>query len=80
MKPALILLSMLAVATARTFGLELTAANWEKAHAVIRPQADEDKWMAIAWETDILEARKRATTEEKPIFLWEMDGHPLGCT
>lgn len=59
---------------------ELTAANWEKAHAVIKPQADEDKWAAIPWETDIMEARKRSEVEGKPVFLWEMDGHPLGCT
>ena len=26
------------------------------------------------------EAFARAKREGKPIFLWEMDGHPLGCT
>ena len=26
------------------------------------------------------QARERAAAEGKPILLWEMDGHPLGCT
>ncbi len=25
------------------------------------------------------QARKVAAKEGKPILLWEMDGHPLGC-
>ena len=26
------------------------------------------------------EARRLAAQKGKPILLWEMDGHPLGCT
>jgi hypothetical protein len=47
---------------------------------VIMPAPGEQAWLAIPWETDLTEARRRAITENRPIFLWEMDGHPLGCT
>jgi len=51
-----------------------------KLHALIKPAADEDRWASIPWLTDLWEARKKAAAEGKPILLWEMDGHPLGCT
>ena len=28
----------------------------------------------------VLEARQEAAKQKKPIFIWAMDGHPLGCT
>ena len=37
-------------------------------------------WLELGWEIDLWKARERAAKEGKPIFLWEMDGHPLGCT
>ena len=50
-----------------------------KLHALIKPQADEEKFMQIPWLTSVWDARKKAATEGKPILLWEMDGHPLSC-
>ncbi len=47
---------------------------------VIQPAADEASWLAIPWETNLTEARRKADAAGRPIFLWEMDGHPLGCT
>ena len=52
----------------------------EKLRAVIKPAKGEDKWAAIPWQTNLWEARKQAAEKGKPILLWEMDGHPLGCT
>jgi hypothetical protein len=37
-------------------------------------------WRTIPWQTDLLAAQKLATEQEKPLFVWAMDGHPLGCT
>jgi len=28
----------------------------------------------------VLDAQAAAAREGKPIFIWAMDGHPLGCT
>ena len=50
-----------------------------KLRAAIRPAAGEDPFDAIPWETSLWEARKKAAAAGKPILLWEMDGHPLGC-
>lgn len=48
--------------------------------AVIAPAEEEQAWLAIPWETDLTVARRKAVAQNRPIFLWEMDGHPLGCT
>ena len=53
--------------------------QFEKLHALIKPQDAELKWAAIHWLADLWEARRQAATQGKPILLWEMDGHPLGC-
>ncbi|NBR05111.1 MAG: hypothetical protein EBT92_04995 [Planctomycetes bacterium] len=50
-----------------------------KLHSLIKPNAGEEKFMEIPWMIDLWEARKKAASEDKPILLWEMDGHPLGC-
>jgi hypothetical protein len=48
--------------------------------ALIKPDRGEDPWATIPWLTDLWQARQIAAREGKPILLWEMDGHPLGCT
>ena len=45
----------------------------------IAPRPEEMKWASIPWQTDLWEARKLAAEENKPIFLWAMNGNPLGC-
>jgi hypothetical protein len=57
-----------------------SAGRLDKLVALIKPGAGEDKWANIPWQTSLWEARKVAAKEGKPILLWEMDGHPLGCT
>ena len=49
-------------------------------HGVIVPRLEDEPWMQVPWLSDLWTARRRASEEGKPIFLWEMDGHPLGCT
>jgi hypothetical protein len=49
-------------------------------HALIKDNAGQEKWAQIPWLTNLWDARKKAAAEGKPILLWEMDGHPLGCT
>jgi len=45
----------------------------------IKPSEGEDPFATIPWQTSLWEARKLAAKEGKPLLLWEMDGHPLGC-
>ena len=58
----------------------LTPERFTQLQQLIRPQTAEDQWAQIPWLTSLWQARKRAAAEGKPILLWEMDGHPLGCT
>ncbi len=58
----------------------LSPDQFAKLQALIKPQASEEAWAQIPWLTSLWQARKRAAAEGKPILLWEMDGHPLGCT
>ncbi len=37
-------------------------------------------WRTIPWKISLLDAQRAAVSEKKPIFIWAMDGHPLGCT
>jgi hypothetical protein len=48
--------------------------------ALIKPSKDENRWATIPWLHDLWQARQLAARQGKPILLWEMDGHPLGCT
>jgi hypothetical protein len=54
--------------------------QFDKVFALIKPAPGEDPWATIPWQTDLWQARKLAAKQGKPILLWEMDGHPLGCT
>jgi hypothetical protein len=42
--------------------------------------AFDEPWRTIPWKISLLEAQKLAAEEKKPIYIWAMDGHPLGCT
>ncbi len=37
-------------------------------------------WRTIPWQLDLLAAQRDAAAQRKPLFIWAMDGHPLGCT
>jgi len=58
---------------------QMTAEKQAALLKVIRPCEGEDAFDKIAWLTTFQEAREKAAKEGKPILLWEMDGHPLGC-
>ncbi|MFO0935003.1 MAG: hypothetical protein U0798_00625 [Gemmataceae bacterium] len=55
---------------------ESTLSKWL---TEIRPQPGEDDYDTIPWQISLWDARVLAAREGKPILLWEMDGHPLGC-
>ena len=42
----------------------------------LRP-ADGEPWRTIPWKIALLDAQRSAAKEDKPIFIWAMDGHPL---
>lgn len=70
-----VLLSSLIVAAAAG---GLAFSEFEELHQRLQPAGDEI-WRTIPWKTSLLEAQSIAAKEGKPIFIWSMDGHPLGC-
>ena len=59
---------------------EVDSNNLARLHALMQPTAEETRWPQIPWRTSLWQARIDAAAAGKPIYLWEMDGHPLGCT
>jgi hypothetical protein len=64
---------------AAPLGEQLSAAEFAAVRKAVLPKPDEDDFDKIPWLTSIWDARVKAAKEGKPILLWEMDGHPLGC-
>ena len=57
----------------------LTPARFAELFAELEPDA-EAPWRTVGWRIDLLEAQRVAAAEDKLLFVWAMDGHPLGCT
>ena len=57
----------------------VSQTEFETLHRDLQPTGEET-WRTIPWETSLLKAQSRAAAEQKPLFIWAMDGHPLGCT
>ena len=60
--------------------IALAPADIDAKIAAIMPTAEEEKWMTIPWRTDLNQARRDSVALRKPIFMWIMNGHPMGCT
>ena len=51
--------------------------SWRDA---IRPCDTERAWERIGWQTSFAAGLRAADAAGKPLLLWMMNGHPLGCT
>jgi hypothetical protein len=60
-------------------GAELKEADFLVLHGQLQPPKNEP-WRTIPWKITLIDAQRIAIQEKKPIFIWAMDGHPLGCT
>lgn len=56
-----------------------TIAPIDREIATVLPTSEEDAWMQVPWRTNIFEAIQEAGKAKKPVFLWVMNGNPLGC-
>lgn len=57
----------------------LSEAKFRELQANLTPRED-TMWRLIPWRVELLEAQREAAAHNKPLFIWAMDGHPLGCT
>jgi hypothetical protein len=46
----------------------------------IRPQVKDESYLEIPWRESFYIAINEARETDRPILLWTMNGHPLGCT
>ncbi|MHC5062547.1 MAG: hypothetical protein ACYTG5_01075 [Planctomycetota bacterium] len=47
----------------------------------LRPSEEDAAWLkSIPWQPSFAEGIRRANEDAKPLLLWVMNGHPLGCT
>ncbi|TWT40297.1 hypothetical protein RAS1_40050 [Phycisphaerae bacterium RAS1] len=60
--------------------IALTPANLADWRALILPTADETAWERVAWLPTFRDGLLAADAADRPLLLWVMNGHPLGCT
>ena len=46
----------------------------------IKPTKEELAWAQIPWRSTFYDGLIDSDREQKPLLLWVMNGHPLGCT
>ena len=50
-----------------------TIFNW------LTKTSGKEKWRKVQWRHDLWDARIESAKSGKPIFIWAMNGDPLGC-
>lgn len=58
---------------------ELSLETFDARLEQILPGEDELSWTGIDWRPSLERAIVEARAADKPILLWAMNGHPLGC-
>ena len=81
MKSMLVLVGwfLMVPAYSRLVAADLTEERCSKLLAELQ-QGKDALWRTIPWKLSVLDARAAAFDQDKLIFIWAMDGHPLGCT
>jgi hypothetical protein len=60
---------------------EISPTDFDRLLAAIRPQRGESPWREIPWLTNVTEARRKASAENKPLVIFTAaDGSPLSRT
>lgn len=76
----LLVLSLIFYGCVKNEHFILSEHNYKMWRDYIKPSKKELAWNIIPWRSSFLEGINHAKTEEKPLLLWVMNGHPLGCT
>ena len=79
MKKLLLLISLYGCTqNQQSFNLnKSTYGMWQE---FIKPTKDELAWAEIPWKSTFYDGLVESDREQKPLLLWVMNGHPLGCT
>lgn len=52
----------------------VSAADFDRLHALIKPQRGESRWMEVDWQPRVWEARRLAAAQGKPLFFMAGSG------
>ncbi|MHC4822444.1 MAG: hypothetical protein ACYTEP_00315 [Planctomycetota bacterium] len=58
----------------------LDAGQLDQWRDYLLPNPSESAFTTIPWLPTFADGIHRAEAEQKPLLLWVMNGHPLGCT
>ena len=58
----------------------LNKDNYKMWKNFIKPTEKELAWAHIPWRSTFYDGLIDADNSQKPLLLWVMNGHPLGCT
>ena len=58
----------------------LTLETLDDWMTLIQPIGDEVRWQDIPWRASMWQAVVDAQAQRRPVLLWTMNGHPMGCT
>ena len=58
----------------------LCTDNYKMWKNFIKPTEKELAWAHIPWRSTFYDGLIDADKSQKPLLLWVMNGHPLGCT
>ena len=73
---SLLLVSLLGIGIGQSKAV--SDQDFAKIHKKLVPKKSA-LWETIPWEVSILEAKRKAEAKGRLIFMWSMDGHPMGC-
>lgn len=58
----------------------LSEPAWRRLVDWLTPPREDLAWLELGWAPTVAEGVRRAEAEGRPLLLWAMNGHPLGCT
>lgn len=79
MRFAIIALSCILLSPLAALADGFSVADFRLLHKQLQA-SNKEPWRTVPWITGLLDAQNQAAESKKPMFIWAMDGHPLGCT
>ncbi|SVC86250.1 uncharacterized protein METZ01_LOCUS339104 [marine metagenome] len=80
MKRLLLLIVILFCCTKHKQEFQLTDRTYNMWQEFIKPTSEELAWAQIPWRSNFYDGLVDSDHQQKPLLLWVMNGHPLGCT
>ncbi len=70
-------LTLTPVCAVRQTRVPASVPDLEQKIAAVLPTEDEQAFLQIPWRLNVMRARAESARTGKPMFIWEMNGHPL---